>query len=144
MLRRTLVVAIAVAAFAATASAGNENDVIASASGGYGFSTSSLDVGPFTWNAQLYADGSVDGGYNYTQASTSTGARTSSTYVIGRDHRGELARLADRAQHVVPGARQRRRRKRSARCVDDDRRGWSRHRATVLRRSSASALPAPR
>lgn len=60
--------------FAATASAGNENGVIASASGGYGFSTSSLDVGPFTWNAQVYADGSVDGSYNYTQVSTSTGA----------------------------------------------------------------------
>jgi len=74
VLRRTLVVAIAAAAFAATASAGNENGVIASASGGYGFSTSSLDVGPFTWNAQVYADGSVDGGYNYTQVSTSTGA----------------------------------------------------------------------
>jgi hypothetical protein len=74
VLRQTLVVAIVAAAFAAAASAGNENGVVASASGGYGFSTSSVDVGPFTWHVQLQADGSVDGGYDYTQVSLSTGA----------------------------------------------------------------------
>ena len=80
MLRRTLVVvvvvvvAIAAAALAATASAGTESGVVASASGGYGFSTSAADIGPFTWQFQLHADGSVNGGYNYTQVSLSTGA----------------------------------------------------------------------
>jgi len=76
VLRRTLVVvvAIAAAALAATASAGTESGVVASASGGYGFSTSAADIGPFTWQFQLHADGSVNGGYNYTQVSLSTGA----------------------------------------------------------------------
>ncbi len=74
MLRRSLVVAIAAAALTAPASAGNENGVPMSASGGYRFSTSSVDVGPFTWHVQLHADGSVDGGYDYTQVSSSTGA----------------------------------------------------------------------
>ena len=76
MLRRTgvVVVAIAAAALATTASAGNENGVVAVASGGYGFSTSSVDVGPFTWHVQIQADGNVDGAYSYTQTSSSTGA----------------------------------------------------------------------
>jgi hypothetical protein len=76
VLRRTLVVvvAIAAAALATTASAGNGNGVVASASGGYGFSTGAVDVGPFTWHVRLQADGSVEGGYDYTQVSSSTGA----------------------------------------------------------------------
>jgi hypothetical protein len=76
VLRRTgvVVVAIAAAALATTASAGNENGVVALASGGYGFSVSSVDVGPFTWHAQIQADGTVDGAYAYTQTNSSTGA----------------------------------------------------------------------
>jgi hypothetical protein len=74
VLRRILVVVLAAAALAATASAGNEDGVVASARGGYGFSTSSVDVGPFTWHVQLHGGGSVDGGYSYTQVSLSTGA----------------------------------------------------------------------
>ena len=74
MLKRTLVVATAAVALAATASAGTANSVVASASGGYGFRTSSVGVGPFTWHVQLHADGSVDGGYDYTQVSLSSSA----------------------------------------------------------------------
>jgi hypothetical protein len=74
VLKRTLVVATAAVALAATASAGTGNGVVASAKGGYGFRTSSVDVGPFTWHVQLHADGSVDGGYDYTQVSLSSSA----------------------------------------------------------------------
>ena len=74
MLRGTLMIAIVAAALAATASAGNESGVVASANGGYGFSTGTVDVGPFTWHVQLHADGSVKGGYDYTQVTSSTGA----------------------------------------------------------------------
>ena len=49
MLKRTLVVATAAVALAATASAGTANGVVASASGGYGLRTNSVDVGPFTY-----------------------------------------------------------------------------------------------
>jgi hypothetical protein len=56
----------------APSAGGGENGVVASASGGYGF-TGSTAVGstfvihPFTFNVQLKSDGSVTGHYNYTQ-----------------------------------------------------------------------------
>jgi hypothetical protein len=47
------------------------NGVVASASGGYGFSGtaagSTFDVHPFTFDVQVMADGSVKGHFNYTQ-----------------------------------------------------------------------------
>ena len=63
---------VAVAALLAGASAfAGEGGVVASASGGYGFTGSAagsfFDVGPFTWNVQLHNDGSVHGRFNYTQ-----------------------------------------------------------------------------
>jgi hypothetical protein len=55
---------------AATALAGG-NGVVASANGDYGFSGqaagSSFVIGPFTWNVQVKADGSVTGEFDYTQ-----------------------------------------------------------------------------
>src|SRR5215210_3871804 len=45
--------------------------VVASASGGYGFTGTAVgsffDVQPFTWSVQLHADGSVHGRFDYTQ-----------------------------------------------------------------------------
>lgn len=45
--------------------------VVASASGGYGFegeaAGSTFDVGPFAFNVEIHADGSVHGRYRYTQ-----------------------------------------------------------------------------
>jgi hypothetical protein len=74
VLRRTLMVAIGAAVLAATASAGNDEGVVASASGGYGFSTGTVEVGPFTWQVQIQADGSVSGGYTYRQVNLTTGS----------------------------------------------------------------------
>ena len=55
---------------AATALAGG-NGVVASANGDYGFSGqaagSSFVIGPFTWDVQVKADGSVKGQFDYTQ-----------------------------------------------------------------------------
>ena len=57
-------------ALGAASSAGAEGGVVASASGGYGFSGTAagsvFDVHPFTWNVQLHDDGSVHGRFNYT------------------------------------------------------------------------------
>ena len=63
---------VAVAALVAGASAfAGEGGVVASASGGYGFTGSAagsfFDVGPFTWNVQVHDDGSAHGRFTYTQ-----------------------------------------------------------------------------
>ena len=62
----------AVLMIAVAPSAGGEgNGVVASASGGYGFSGpaagSTFVIHPFTFDVQLKSDGSVTGRYNYTQ-----------------------------------------------------------------------------
>ena len=61
---------VVVLAAAATALAGGSG-VVASANGDYGFSGqaagSTFAIGPFTWNVQVKADGSVKGGFDYTQ-----------------------------------------------------------------------------
>jgi hypothetical protein len=61
----------ALVASVAPSAVGGGNGVVASASGGYGFSGtaagSTFDVHPFTFNVQVKADGSVNGHYNYTQ-----------------------------------------------------------------------------
>jgi hypothetical protein len=73
MRSRKTAIALAVLALApgATASAAADEGIVASASGGYGFSGPLLggfiEVHPFTWNVQVHADGSVQGHYNYTQ-----------------------------------------------------------------------------
>jgi hypothetical protein len=69
------------------------NGVVASANGDYGFTGeaagSVFDVGPFTWNVKIKADGSVQGEFDYTQvrdgvALTVSGALTCA--VIEDDH----------------------------------------------------------
>ncbi len=73
MRRRNVLAVIATAtALAAAGSAGaGSNGIVASASGGYGFSGSaagsSFVIHPFTWHVQIRADGSVTGQYDYTQ-----------------------------------------------------------------------------
>lgn len=61
---------VALLVTAATALAGG-NGVVASANGDYGFSGqaagSSFVIGPFTWDVQVKADGSVKGQFDYTQ-----------------------------------------------------------------------------
>lgn len=61
---------VALLVTAATALAG-DNGVVASANGDYGFSGqaagSSFVIGPFTWDVQVKADGSVKGQFDYTQ-----------------------------------------------------------------------------
>ena len=61
---------VAVLVTAATALAGG-NGVVASANGDYGFSGqaagSTFVIGPFTWDVQIKADGSVKGQFDYTQ-----------------------------------------------------------------------------
>jgi len=71
---RAILTAILVAATAsvtAGAAPGGGNGVVASAGGGYGMSgtagTSSFTIHPFTFTVRVYADGSVDGRFNYTQ-----------------------------------------------------------------------------
>lgn len=71
-MRRALAIGsfVVVLVTAATAMAGG-NGVVASANGDYGFSGeaagSTFDIGPFTWNVQVKADGSVKGTFDYTQ-----------------------------------------------------------------------------
>ena len=71
-MRRALVIGsvVAVLVVATTALAGG-NGVVASANGDYGFAGqaagSTFVVGPFTWNVQIEADGSVNGEFDYTQ-----------------------------------------------------------------------------
>jgi hypothetical protein len=61
---------VALLVTAATALAGG-NGVVASANGDYGFSGqaagSTFVIGPFTWDVQVKADGSVKGQFDYTQ-----------------------------------------------------------------------------
>ncbi len=65
------VVAAAALFTAVGAASGDGNGVVASASGGYGMSgtaaASTFVIHPFTFNVRVYADGSVDGRFNYTQ-----------------------------------------------------------------------------
>jgi hypothetical protein len=71
--RTALIVILAVPCLAALAggAAGGSNGVVASASGGYGMSGtaagSNFVIHPFTFNVRVYADGSADGRFNYTQ-----------------------------------------------------------------------------
>jgi hypothetical protein len=73
MRRKRTAIALAALALAAgaTASAAADEGVVASASGGYTFGGPLLggfiEVHPFTWNVQVFADGSVQGRYTYTQ-----------------------------------------------------------------------------
>lgn len=61
---------VALLVTAATALAGG-NGVVASANGDYGFSGqaagSTFVIGPFTWDVQVKADGSVTGQFDYAQ-----------------------------------------------------------------------------
>lgn len=73
-MRTSTIVAAAAAALllvsAGTAS-GEGNGVVASASGGWSMSGeaagSTFEIQPFTFNVRIYADGSVEGRFNYTQ-----------------------------------------------------------------------------
>jgi hypothetical protein len=68
MLTGTLALLVTVLAAGAAGGAGG---VVASASGGYSMSGtaagSTFVIHPFTFNVRLYADGSADGRFNYTQ-----------------------------------------------------------------------------
>ncbi len=73
-MRRHILIGIVAAAALLTsvgAASGEGNGVVASASGGYGMSgtaaNSTFVIHPFTFNVRVYADGSVDGRFNYTQ-----------------------------------------------------------------------------
>jgi hypothetical protein len=65
------VVGAIAAALVAASLAGAGSAVVASASGGYGFSGtaagSTFVIHPFTWTVQLRADGTASGEYRYTQ-----------------------------------------------------------------------------
>ncbi len=69
--RKVMLLAAGVLALGAASSAGAEGGVVASASGGYGYTGTAagsfFDVHPFTWNVQVHEDGSVHGRFNYTQ-----------------------------------------------------------------------------
>jgi hypothetical protein len=70
--RRALIIVLLVAVLTTTATAvAGGNGVVASANGDYGFSGeaagSAFVIGPFTWNVQIKADGSVNGQFDYTQ-----------------------------------------------------------------------------
>ena len=73
-MRRAILIAILAAGvlFAtAGAASGDANGVVASASGGYSLNGtaagSTFEIQPFTFNVRIYADGSVEGRFNYTQ-----------------------------------------------------------------------------
>ena len=69
-IRLMALVGIVALVTAASALAGG-NGVVASANGDYGFTGeaagSVFDIGPFTWNVKIKADGSVKGEFDYTQ-----------------------------------------------------------------------------
>ena len=73
-MRRAILIAILAAGvlFAtAGAASGDADGVVASASGGYSLNGtaagSTFEIQPFTFNVRIYADGSVEGRFNYTQ-----------------------------------------------------------------------------
>ena len=70
-MRKVMLLAAGVLALGAASSAGAEGGVVASASGGYGYTGTAagsfFDVHPFTWNVQVHEDGSVHGRFDYTQ-----------------------------------------------------------------------------
>ena len=71
MKRKALILVAAVALVPGASALAGDSGVVASASGGYGFTGSAagsvFDVGPFTWNVQIHGDGSVHGRFTYTQ-----------------------------------------------------------------------------
>ncbi len=159
-MRRALAIGsvVAVLVGAATALAGG-NGVLASANGDYGFSGqaagSTFEIGPFTWNVQVKADGSVKGRFDYTQVRdggvAAVGERPADLCVhrgrprVGRRcDRGELAGEPRRARDVVPGSRQRGGRERCAGHVLDPRRRCGSGGPAVLRRPSTRQVPLPR
>lgn len=78
-MRKTIVTAVVAAVVllaGAGAASGQGDGVVASASGGWSMSGAAagsvFEVGPFTFNVRIYADGSVDGRFNYTQVRDGT------------------------------------------------------------------------
>jgi hypothetical protein len=65
------ILAAALTIAVAPSAGGEGNGVVASASGGYGFSGTAVGstfvIHPFTFNVQMKSDGSVTGHYNYRQ-----------------------------------------------------------------------------
>lgn len=73
-MRRAILIAILAAGVLFTtagAASGDANGVVASASGGYSLNGtaagSTFEIQPFAFNVRIYADGSVEGRFNYTQ-----------------------------------------------------------------------------
>jgi hypothetical protein len=69
--RAFIIVSLVALLVTATTALAGGNGVVASASGDYGFSGeaagSTFVIGPFIWNVQVKADGSVKGQFDYTQ-----------------------------------------------------------------------------
>ncbi len=67
----TALITVGVLFATAGAASGDPAGVVASASGGWSMSGtaagSTFEIQPFTFNVRIYADGSVDGRFNYTQ-----------------------------------------------------------------------------
>lgn len=105
-LRHALVAIIAAAALAAggTAAAGGTS-VVASASGASFvtiedfFGLQLIDVGPFTFNAQVHADGSVHGRYNYRSSEDGTpfNVQGSITCAVIRANRAWLGGIVEKS-----------------------------------------------
>ena len=158
-MRRAFIIVsfVAVLVTAATALAGGKG-VVASANGDYGFSGeaagSAFVIGPFTWNVQVKADGSVKGQFDYTQVRDGVALSASGSLTcafIEDDHVwvGGVIEASSRASLVGldmwfqardngEGANAR------AGHVVDARRGGCSGRPAVLRRPSTGALPVPR
>ena len=73
-MRRAILTAIVVTSVllgTAGAASSDTNGVVASASGGWSMAGqaagSTFEIQPFTFNVRIYADGSADGRFNYTQ-----------------------------------------------------------------------------
>ena len=142
---------------AASALAGGKG-VVASANGDYGFTGeaagSVFDIGPFTWNVKVKADGSVKGEFDYTQVRDGVSLTVSGSLtcaVIEDDHVwvGGVIEASSRASLVGldmwfqghdygEGANA------DAGHVVDPRRRSRPGRPAVLRRPSAGAVPVPR
>ena len=107
-MRRLTLVASVLALTGAAAAYGGPSGVVASASGGYGFTGSAgsvFDVGPFTWNVEIRDDGGVHGRFNYTQVRdgvelTVKGSLTCAVIAAGHVWVGGVIEASSRASLV--------------------------------------------
>ena len=155
--RKVMLLAAGVLALGAASSAGAEGGVVASASGGYGYTGTAagsfFDVQPFTWNVQVHEDGSVHGRFNYTQvrdgvevsARARSLARRSSATRSGSAGSSRTARARRSSVWTCGSRRRTTARVRTIRptCRRRSERAAGR-RSEVLRRPPGRAVPVPR